>query len=123
MINLQNRTTLAQNLIKLRKKYGLTQEDLSKLSDVSRRTIALYETKTAKPPLENIEKLATALNVKIDKLIGPLKPGDKLNDDFSAIDSRTLKKFKQILSLPPAQRHMIYSLVDSLTSKNNTKAS
>jgi transcriptional regulator with XRE-family HTH domain len=120
---IENRTILAQNLIKLRKKHGLTQADLSKRSGVSMRTIALYETRNAKPPLEKIEKLAAALNVKIEKLAGPLKAIDKPDVDFSSIDSRTLKKFKQILSLPPEQRHMIYSLVDSLVSKNKSKAS
>jgi transcriptional regulator with XRE-family HTH domain len=113
----KKRTILAKNLIRLRKNHGLTQEELSKISGVSRRTIALYETKSAKPPLDNIEKLAKALNVIIEELIEFKNNGNKLEDDFSNIDSRTLKKFKQILSLTPEQRHMVYSLVESLVKK------
>lgn len=118
MNNTENRPLLAQNLIRLRKKHGLTQEDLAKLSGVSRRVIAFYESKPAKPPLHNIEKLAQALNVKIEELIDFKKIGRDLTDDLSKIDSRTLKKLKQILSLTPEQRHMVYAFVDSLTSKN-----
>jgi transcriptional regulator with XRE-family HTH domain len=123
MTGLNGRSTLAKNIIKLRKKHGLSQEDLAKLSGVSRRTIALYETKAAKPPLKNIEKIADALKVKIEALTGKesVKGIGKLDIDFATIDSRTLKKFKQILELSPEQRHMIYSLVDSLAKKNIDK--
>ena len=62
MKNIKKRTILAQNLIKLRKKYGLTQEDLAKVAGISRRVIALYETKPVNPPLHNIEKLANAIS-------------------------------------------------------------
>jgi transcriptional regulator with XRE-family HTH domain len=118
MNNIINRTPLAQNLIRLRKRHGLTQEDLAKLSGVSRRVIAFYESKSAKPPLHNIEKLAKALNVNIEELIEYKKNGQELTDDLSNIDSRTLKKLKQILSLTPEQRHMVYAFVDSLMNKN-----
>jgi transcriptional regulator with XRE-family HTH domain len=125
MSDLNERSMLSQNLIKLRKKHGLTQEDLSSRSGVSRRTIALYETKAAKPPLKNIEKIAAALHVKIEDLTGKMtvRNSSKMDVDFTTVDSRTLKKFKQILDLPPEQRHMIYSMVDSLSKKNSSKAS
>ncbi len=117
MDKLNQRPLLARNLIRLRKKHSLTQADLAKISGVSRRTIALYETHESNPPIDNIEKLAKALHVSIDKLINLEFSDNKLNDDFYNIDSRTLKKIKQILSLSPEQRHMVYSLVDSLHSK------
>ena len=123
MGKMKKRTILANNLIRLRKKHGLTQEELSKLSGVSRRTIALYETRQANPPIENIEKLAKALNTTIEKLIDFSEDYNKLEENLSNIDSRTLKKFIQILSLTPEQRHMVYAFVDSLTNKNKKKAS
>ena len=115
---MQKRSSFANNLILHRKKYGFTQEDLAKRSGVSRRSIALYETKGVNPPLDNIQKLAQALNTNIEQLVG-FKRGDLETDYvFSSVDSRTLKKLKQILSLTPQQRHMVYMFVDSMTKKN-----
>jgi len=118
MEKIKNRSVLAQNLIRLRKKHNLTQEELAKKSGVSRRTIALYETKPSKPPLHNIAKLAKALNVKIEELVEYSNIVKQKEADFSNVNSRTLKRIKQILSLTPEQRHMVYAFVDSLTNKN-----
>lgn len=120
---MENRTVFAENLIRLRKKYGMTQADLSQASGVSRRSIALYETKPVNPPLDNIERLAHTLNVSIEELVGFQQEKSKTTQDFSNIDSRTLKKIKQILSLTPEQRHMVYSFIDSLSKKNQGKDS
>jgi transcriptional regulator with XRE-family HTH domain len=124
MKDIKNRTALSQNLIKLRKKYGLTQKELALKSGVSRRTIALYETNPSKPPFENIKKLASALSVTVEDLVGSenesLK-GSALDRVFTNVDSRTLKKIKLILSLTPEQRHMVYAFVDSLLNRNTSK--
>ncbi len=57
------------NLRKLRKERGLTQTELSKRANVHRVSISLYESGKKKPNLDSIERLATALNVKVDDLI------------------------------------------------------
>ena len=115
---MKKRSSFANNLILHRKKYGFTQEDLAKRSGVSRRSIALYETKGVNPPLENLQKLAQTLNINIEQLVGFKKDNLKTDHAFSSVDSRTLKRLKQILSLTPQQRHMVYMFVESMTKKN-----
>jgi len=54
-----------------RKLRGLTQEELAKLSDVSRPTIARLETTDTRATLETARKLAKALKVKPEGLLAP----------------------------------------------------
>lgn len=119
MSDIKDRPVLGRNLVLLRKKYGLTQAELAERSGVSRRTIALYEKRESNPPIDNIEKLAGTLQVSIEELIGAKPSSNNLDEEFLNIDSRTLKKIKQILELTPEQRHMVYSLAESLSSKKS----
>lgn len=56
-------------LAQVRKAKGLTQEQLSKLSGVSRVSIARYETGKISPTVRALQRLAKALNVSAGKLI------------------------------------------------------
>lgn len=56
-------------IARIRKDRGISQERLAKLSGVHRVSIARYETGKASPNLRTIEKLASALKVKVDDLI------------------------------------------------------
>ena len=51
-----------------RKRRGLTQEELAKLSDVSRPTIARLETTDTRATPETTRKLARVLKVKPENL-------------------------------------------------------
>lgn len=57
-------------LREIRRERGLTQEQLSKASKVNRISIARYETGVTSPALEIAQKLAAALGVTVDELIG-----------------------------------------------------
>ncbi len=60
-----------KNLAKLRKQKGLTQEGLARKADISFHTIIKLESGGIKnPKIETVIKLADALDVSIDKLIG-----------------------------------------------------
>lgn len=61
---------LANNIIRLRKQKGLSQEKLARLSDVSNNTIIKMETgENDNPTLETLRKVAKALGVSVDNLI------------------------------------------------------
>ncbi len=112
---MENKNTFGNNLIRIRKEQGLTQTDLAKMIGVSQRMIVYYEKEVKRPPLDRVEAIAKALNVSIDELI---KINTSKNKNlFSNLDTRTLKKFEQILSLNKSDRHIVYSLVDSLIKK------
>ena len=51
-----------------RKRRGLTQEELAKLSEVSRPTIARLETTDTRATPATTRKLAKVLKVKVDEL-------------------------------------------------------
>lgn len=104
------------NLIKYRKLRSLSQEQLSELSNVSRRMIAYYETKESNPPVKNVLALAKALNVSIYDLIGG--NDNEMIDMFKDVDPRTLKKIMAITKLSKKDRTTIYNMIDALLEKD-----
>jgi transcriptional regulator with XRE-family HTH domain len=65
---------LAQNIRKLRLKRGLSQEKLSRLADIANATLVKIESGTAKEPtITTVAKIASALNISIDELVGRIK--------------------------------------------------
>ncbi len=105
-----------QNLIKFRKLRSLSQEQLSELSDISRRMIAHYETKESNPPVKIVFTLAQALGVSIYDLIGEKE--NEIVDLFKDVDPRTLKKIMSITKLSKKDRTTIYNMIDALLDKN-----
>lgn len=62
---------LADNIKKYRKKLKLTQEGLSRKADISYNTVIKLESGgITDPRMETLKKLANALNVSIDELVG-----------------------------------------------------
>ena len=75
----------ASNLKYLREKQGLSQNKLAEKVGVNQTTIARWETEEIKPSIDNVEQIASALNVSLpDLLITNLK-----FDNGSIIDVET----------------------------------
>lgn len=65
-----------QNLVKLRKQKGWSQEKLATVSGISYNTlIKLERGGIVNPKIETVVKLAEALNVSLDDLVGRKPPG------------------------------------------------
>ncbi len=65
---------LSENVKRSRKRRGLTQEKLARLADISNNTLVKIEIGMAKEPtITTIQKLAEALDVSIDELVGRKK--------------------------------------------------
>ena len=65
---------LAENIRRIRKKKGLSQEKLARLADISNNTLVKIEMGMAKEPtITTVTKIADALNVSIDELVGRQK--------------------------------------------------
>lgn len=63
--------SLAKNLKRLRKIKGLSQDRLAKLADVANNTIIKIEQgENTNPTLDTLNKIAKALEIGIDELIG-----------------------------------------------------
>ncbi|MDD5506086.1 MAG: helix-turn-helix transcriptional regulator [Candidatus Omnitrophica bacterium] len=65
---------LGQNIRKLRLKKGLSQEKLARLADIANATLVKIELGVAKEPtITTVTKIALALNISIDELVGKIK--------------------------------------------------
>jgi transcriptional regulator with XRE-family HTH domain len=74
-----------ENLKKIRESKEITQNNLSKITNIKQSTISKYETNVDKPSLDTLIKLALALNVTVDDLI-----------DFKNIQHKLSKNYKEI---------------------------
>ena len=61
--------TLGQNILELRKKSGLSQEQLGEKVNVTRQTISNWELEETAPNPEQLKLLSKALNISVDDLI------------------------------------------------------
>ena len=63
-------SNLAENLRRIRKAKGLTQEKLARLADLTNNTIIKIESgKNQNPTLDTLKKIARALEISVDDLI------------------------------------------------------
>ena len=60
---------LGQNILELRKKNGLSQEQLGEKVNVTRQTISNWELEETTPNPEQLKLLSKALNISVDELI------------------------------------------------------
>ncbi|ULQ59099.1 helix-turn-helix transcriptional regulator [Brucepastera parasyntrophica] len=113
-------STFAQNLSRIRKQRGLSQADLADLAGLTRRTINHYENHVSQPPIEKVEAIAQALGVKTSDLLDKNSKQARVQPavDLSDIDPRSVKKLKDILSLPPNDRNVLYRMLNELLRKN-----
>jgi transcriptional regulator with XRE-family HTH domain len=64
-------SNIQKTLRKLREEKGLSQEKLARLADVANNTIIKIEVgKNQNPTLDTLKKIANALEVSVDDLIG-----------------------------------------------------
>ena len=62
---------LSKNIKKYRAKKGLAQEKLARMADISTATLVKIESGVAKEPtITTVKKIAEALEVSIDELVG-----------------------------------------------------
>ena len=110
----------AQNLARIRKQRGLSQADLAELAGLSRRMINHYETHAIQPPIEKIEAIAKALGIKPSQLLDSKAKNSEKDaaSDLTGIDPRSVKKLKDILSLPSEDRNVLYRMLNELLRKN-----
>ena len=61
--------TLGQKLKEIRKKFGLSQEQLAEIINVSRQAITKWETDAGLPDTENLKELSRIFEISIDYLL------------------------------------------------------
>ena len=104
--------TFGEHIATLRKRKGLSQSDLGKAVGTSGDIIGKYERDEVKPSIEVASKIADALEVSLDFLLGKTT---------AELDKKTLKRLQDIQKLPEEERNVIYKVVDSLLRDFKTK--
>jgi XRE family transcriptional regulator, regulator of sulfur utilization len=92
---------LADNLVALRKRSGLSQQRLAKKADIPRSTLTHIESGAGNPSLTNLCKLAGALGVGVEELLSrPRNDCSLLRKDDVPIHKRSGGKI-QVYKLMP----------------------
>jgi transcriptional regulator with XRE-family HTH domain len=97
--------TLGQQITTLRKKKGISQADLGKRVETSGDIIGRYERDEVKPSIEVVIRMADALEVSLDFLVG--------KTDLE-LDSSTLNRIREVTALPDEDRKQVFMVVDAL---------
>ena len=108
----------AENIVKHRRKKGLSQYELADLTGISRRMIGHYEIEGIIPPADRLQALADSLDIPVYKLFKQPEKESYPETDFSGIDPRSVKKLKDILSLPADDRNDLYRILNKMLRKN-----
>jgi transcriptional regulator with XRE-family HTH domain len=89
----------------LRDKNGLSQSDLANKSQVSRVMIGKYERGEAIPSIDAAKKIADALGVSLDYLVGETSQ--------TSFDKRTLERIQELELLEESKKQTLYDLIDT----------
>jgi transcriptional regulator with XRE-family HTH domain len=103
--------TLGDRIKFIRTKKNISQQELADILNVNRSAISLYETNRKSPSRENTYKIATALGVSIDYLLG-LQTDPSFQTDN--IHSETAQLMKRLDNMPSETKQTIINLIDDL---------
>ena len=108
--------TLGQKLKEIRKRFGLSQESLAEIMNVSRQAITKWESDEGLPDVSNLQELSKVFNLTVDYLL----------DDDNSLPALSMKKeldkdkyemngkgYKQILKDYYTEPWVIYELLRS----------
>jgi transcriptional regulator with XRE-family HTH domain len=108
----------AENLVRYRKKRGFSQYDLAHQTGISRSMISHYEIEGMIPPNDRLQALADTLDIPVSKLFENNADKMQSTTDLMGIDPRSIKKLKDILSLPAEDRNDLYRILNKMLRKN-----
>lgn len=92
--------TLDKKLVRLRKKEGLSQAEVSEELDVSRQAVTKWETGQSRPSTENLQSLSKLYNVPLEYLLDESEdelpaPAPTASAAESGTESESQKKEKR----------------------------
>ena len=104
--------TFGERLAIVRKRRKMSQADVGKIININGDAYGRYERDEVKPTIEMANKIANALKVSLDFLVG--------NTDLE-LDTETLKRVEDISKLTDENKKHIYILLDALIRDFKTK--
>ena len=101
---------VGETIREYRKRMGLNQEELAELASLNRITIAKYEAGKVEPGAQALARIADALEVSVDALLGRASPAAVSEDE----DKMAIRE--QIRRNPDL--HMLFSTAIKADPKN-----
>jgi len=104
--------TFGERLSIVRKRKKMSQADVGKIININGDAYGRYERDEVKPTIEMANKIANALKISLDFLVG--------NTDLE-LDTETLKRIEDVSKLSDDNKKHIYILLDALIRDFKTK--
>jgi transcriptional regulator with XRE-family HTH domain len=101
--------TFGQRMARIRKAKGYTQIELAQKLDIIQVLISDYECDKLRPYHEMIVRLAKALDISTDELLG-VKP---VKTKSSKVSLKLQRRMQKIDVLPPAKQKIILQTIDT----------
>ena len=107
--------SVASRIKSRRMKLGITQTQLAKAARLTPAAISQFESGARKPSFDALSKLATALKVTTDYLLGMKQPS---YEDILA-DPKVSVMFRGIMELPEKDKQTMLEFYEFLKSKGD----
>lgn len=114
--------TFGERLRRLRAARGLTQLELGRTVGLSQRMVAYYEVQGGTPGPELLARMAEALGVSADALVGRDRTSRK-HAVPARENLRLWRRLQRISELPPHDRKAILRMIETMADAAKRKAS
>ena len=115
----QSRKRFRARLREWRLKRGLTQEELARKADVPTISVSHFETGHRFPNAESLRRLADALGVSADYLLGRVK--EPTGVDLEAADPEIAALFRRFQGMSEEAREQIKRLFETVDAMDKKK--
>jgi len=106
--------TFGQKMAFCRKEKKISQAEIGKLASINGDIVGKYERDEMKPSIDTAKKLADALEVSLDYLVG--------DAELRMLDKKTMQRLEDIEKLPEDDKQNIFYTLDSLIKAAKLKA-
>lgn len=114
----QEATDFGERLAALRRQRGLTQVELAERIGATQRSISYYESPSGHAPAPVLGKLAQALEVSADELLGLSPRRKRAAKKETARDLQLWKRFQLLVHLPDRDQKAVMRMINSLAIAN-----
>ena len=106
--------TFGQKLAFCRKEQRLSQAEIEKRPGVNGDIVGKYERDEMKPSIDTAKKLADAMEVSLDHLVG--------DAELKILDKKTMQRLEDIERLPEEDKNNIFYTLDNLIKAAKLKS-
>lgn len=108
-----------QRMARLRKAAGYSQRSLATELGISFRMVAYYEAQTEHIPAHLLPRLADALGITVDQLLGR----EAISPRKKPENQQLLRKLRRVELLPPRARTAVIDHIEALLAKHRSASS